>query len=91
MSSKVKDGTGSGFNMKIDFQKRAHTQSLSIPYEDFAVLNGDSFGILAPWREDVPREAPSAPPAVDHPDSQPIPGHAGSHHSTPTVPLHANH
>lgn len=46
--TKLKDGSGEGTLMKIDKSRRAHIQALSIPYEDFAVLEGESFGILTP-------------------------------------------
>lgn len=39
----LKNGVGNGDLMKVDKDHRAHIQSLSIGYEDFAVLNGDSF------------------------------------------------
>ena len=48
MAGHIEDGTGTGNKMKVDAQNKAHVQSLSINYEDFAVLNGDSFGVLAP-------------------------------------------
>jgi hypothetical protein len=46
MADTIKDGAGSGYQLKVDADNRAHIQSLSISYEDFAVLNGDSFGVL---------------------------------------------
>jgi len=44
----IQNGTGTGDKMKVDTDNRAHIQSLSIPYEDFSVLNGDSFALLPP-------------------------------------------
>ena len=44
----IKDGTGTGGKMKVDADKRAHIQSLSIPYDVFSVLAGDSFVVATP-------------------------------------------
>lgn len=46
--TKLKDGTGDNILMKVDKDHRAHVQSLSISYEDFAVLQGESYGVLTP-------------------------------------------
>lgn len=48
MATEIENGVGNSSKLKVDNKNRAHTQSLSISYEDFAVLNGDSFGVLAP-------------------------------------------
>jgi len=47
MSNEIEDGTGSGNRVKVDKDKRFHTQSLAIPYDDFVVLDGDSFAITS--------------------------------------------
>jgi hypothetical protein len=41
----ILDGTGDGTRAKVDKDNKLHVQSLSINYDDFAVLTGDSFGI----------------------------------------------
>ncbi len=46
--AEIEDGTGTGNRMRVDVDKRAHVQSLSVAYEGFAVLNGDSFGVQSP-------------------------------------------
>ncbi len=43
MATIISDGTGEGNSAKVDKDNKLHVQSLAIPYEDFAVLNGDSF------------------------------------------------
>jgi hypothetical protein len=48
MAEILEDGTGDGFKMKIDKSKRAHVQSLAIPYDVFTVLAEDSFAVTSP-------------------------------------------
>lgn len=43
--TQIEDGTSGGPRAKVDTDNKLHVQSLSIPYDDFAVLAGDSFGI----------------------------------------------
>lgn len=45
MAEEIEDGTGTGNRQKVDGDNRAHVQSLSIPYEDFSVLAGESFAV----------------------------------------------
>ena len=48
MDAQITNAVGNNDGMKVDMNNRAHVQSLSINYEDFAVLDGESFGVLSP-------------------------------------------
>jgi len=45
MAEILKDGTGSGYQMRIDGNNRAHVQAVTIPENEFATENEDSYNL----------------------------------------------